>query len=147
MAGEVNPADLFTKHLPSREKIHQLTKLFGVEYRSGRASTAPLLRPHSNPEREGGHPPTGDALPAFGIREAMPHDCSKLPHQYDPEDIEKLFPLIPAAPEIANNRDWIPGEENCWGVSAAESIDEDELRGRRKCDRLVASDLCVKNFV
>ena len=22
--GEVNPADLFTKHLPSREKVHQL---------------------------------------------------------------------------------------------------------------------------
>ena len=29
--GEVNPADLFTKHWPSREKIHQLMGLFGCE--------------------------------------------------------------------------------------------------------------------
>ena len=41
--GEVNPADLFTKHLPSREKVHQLLGLFGCEYRSGRAAAAPLL--------------------------------------------------------------------------------------------------------
>ena len=27
--GEVNPADLFTKHLPSIEKVHQLLNLFG----------------------------------------------------------------------------------------------------------------------
>ena len=35
VTGEVNPADLFSKHLPSREKIHQLTALFGCEYREG----------------------------------------------------------------------------------------------------------------
>ena len=33
--GEVNPADLFTKHLLSREKIHQLVSLFGCQYREG----------------------------------------------------------------------------------------------------------------
>ena len=33
LAGEVNPADLFTKHVPSQENIHQLTALFGCEYR------------------------------------------------------------------------------------------------------------------
>ena len=33
--GDVNPADLFTKHLPSKDKIHQLVGLFGCEYRSG----------------------------------------------------------------------------------------------------------------
>ena len=26
--GDVDPADLFTKHLPSKDKIHQLAKLF-----------------------------------------------------------------------------------------------------------------------
>ena len=40
--GEVNPDDLFTKHLPSREKVHQLLGLFGCECRSGRAAAAPL---------------------------------------------------------------------------------------------------------
>ena len=83
---------------------------------------------------------------AFGILEAVPHDCSRLPHQYEPEDIERLFPLIPAAPEVANNRDWIPGEEGFGEVGVAEKLDEVEHRGRRKCDRLVASDLCVFSF-
>ena len=43
--GEVNPADLFTKHLGSRDNVHQLVKLFGCEYRSGRSAAAPRLRP------------------------------------------------------------------------------------------------------
>ena len=30
--GEVNPADLFTKHLPSSVQIGQLVKLFGCDY-------------------------------------------------------------------------------------------------------------------
>ena len=30
--GDVNPADIFTKHLPSKDKVHQLVKLFGCEY-------------------------------------------------------------------------------------------------------------------
>ena len=42
--GEENPADLFTKHLPSRDKVHSLVRLFGCEYRDGRAASAPLLR-------------------------------------------------------------------------------------------------------
>ena len=82
-------------------------------------------------------------MPAFGVAEAEPHDCSKLPHQYEPEDIERLFPLITAAPEVANNRDWIPGEEDFGQEGGAGKLEEVERRGRRRCDRLVASDLCV----
>ena len=39
--GEENPADLFTKHLPSRDKVHSLVRLFGCKYRDGRAASAP----------------------------------------------------------------------------------------------------------
>ena len=53
--GEINPADLFTKHLASREKVHQLLGLFGCEYREGRAKSAPLLRPMDSNDRQGGH--------------------------------------------------------------------------------------------
>ena len=49
--GEVNPADLFTKHLQSREKVHQLLGLFGCEYRTGRSEAAPLLRRDNVDER------------------------------------------------------------------------------------------------
>ena len=47
--GEVNPADLFTKHLPSRDKIHSLAALFGCKYRTGRSEAAPLLRKREMP--------------------------------------------------------------------------------------------------
>ena len=42
--GEDNPADLFTKHLVSRERIHGLLELFGCVYRGGRADKAPKMR-------------------------------------------------------------------------------------------------------
>ena len=42
--GDDNPADLFTKHLRSRERIHGLLALFGCVYTDGRAALAPQLR-------------------------------------------------------------------------------------------------------
>ena len=42
--GEENPADLFTKHLVGRDRIHMLLGLFGCEYRGGRSAAAPLAR-------------------------------------------------------------------------------------------------------
>ena len=42
--GEENPADLFTKHLTSRDRIEGLLDLFGCRHQSGRAAAAPVLR-------------------------------------------------------------------------------------------------------
>ena len=42
--GEDNPADLFTKHLQSRDRIHSLLALFGCVYVGGRPALAPQLR-------------------------------------------------------------------------------------------------------
>ena len=42
--GEVNPGDLFTKFLTSRERVEALVRLFSCEYRHGRAASAPQLR-------------------------------------------------------------------------------------------------------
>ena len=104
--GEVNPADLFTKHLSSREKVHQLVSLFGCEYREGRPASAPLLRPHGSESRQGGHP-AKDPLPAFmNDFEAEIHDINILPHLHSKNDIEKLFPTIPAAPGPSNAEDF-----------------------------------------
>ena len=110
--GEVNPADLFTKHLPSREKVHQLMSLFGCEYRSGRAKAAPLLRPLGNDNQQAGHLDDVDPLPTFLAEEGEIHDESRLPHLYDEDEIEKHFPLIAAAPAQQNCEDWIAGDED-----------------------------------
>ena len=42
--GEDNPADLFTKHLSSPDRIDSLLKLFGCSHRGGRSDLAPKLR-------------------------------------------------------------------------------------------------------
>ena len=106
--GEVNPADLFTKHLPSREKVHQLFKLFGCEYREGRPDSAPLLRPRDSVCQQDGQLAEPTSLPNFtvGELEAGLHDPGRLPHLHSEEEIRKLFPVIPAAPAIKNSDDW-----------------------------------------
>ena len=50
--GLVNPADLFTKHLNSRDRVNQLVELFNCEYREGRSESAPLLRKDKVPKAE-----------------------------------------------------------------------------------------------
>ena len=42
--GEENPADLFTKHITSRERVEHLLTMFGCSFRGGRAEAAPALR-------------------------------------------------------------------------------------------------------
>ena len=41
--GEINPPDLFTKHMPSRDKIRQLLSLFNCEFEDGRPAGTPKL--------------------------------------------------------------------------------------------------------
>ena len=110
--GEVNPADLFTKHLPSKDKIHQLTSLFGCEYRTGRAEGAPLLRTHSSDGQKVGHLPVARLLPHFNVDfdKIEPHDESVLPHLHEFEYARKMFPMIEAAEPQPNLDDWIPGD-------------------------------------
>jgi hypothetical protein len=108
--GEVNPADLFTKHLPSKDKVHQLLALFGCEYRSGRAASAPLLRPDGSDGRQGGQPTGDDPLPTFSLEGEL-HDESMLPHLYSNDEIERMFPQIQAAPVQPNAEDWIPSAD------------------------------------
>ena len=104
--GEVNPADLFTKHLPSREKVHQLLTLFGCECREGRPKSAPLLRPNGSDGRQGDHP-TSDPVPTYVAKfEAQMHNPEILPHMYSKAEMNKLFPTITATPEPRNADDF-----------------------------------------
>ena len=111
--GEVNPADLFTKHLPSREKVHQLLSVFGCEYREGRPAAAPLLRPHGSDSRQGGHPADDPLLTFIAELEAQLHDIHVLPHMHPTVDISKLFPTIPVAPGPLNAEDLVDERRYC----------------------------------
>ena len=139
--GEANPADLFTKHLPSREKVHQLVELFGCEYRSGRAAAAPLLRPLDAKGQPGGHLADGDPLPTFAAETVdSPHDQTRLPHMYPDDVIDRLFPTIVAAPEVPNVDDYNPRRDDDDGYlrpglrDGGCGRDSHTLRGERRDD-------------
>ena len=113
VVGEVSPADLFTKHLPSKDKIYQLTAVFGCEYREGRAETAPLLLQNVAPGQQGGHLSGDDdfePLSNFVMADATPQDPSVLPHMCNDEMVNKMSPQIVAPTQIPNDQDWTPGD-------------------------------------
>ncbi len=114
--GEENPADLFTKHLVSREKIHGLLNLFGLEYRDGRAAAAPSLRAGAGTSKGEllAIAPRGEAqVERDGhlfdvaiweeeeVPEAYPCCPGMLPHEH--ADLEARFPRAEAGPDAGDS--------------------------------------------
>jgi hypothetical protein len=111
--GEDNPADLFTKHLTSRERIGNLLELIGCKYRGGRAAAAPVLRSGVGTSKgellqvaeatSGTMPWHGKVFPRSteGDRdtpEALAACEGVLPHLH--EDCEDRFPRAVACPAL-----------------------------------------------
>ena len=95
MNGLVNPADLFTKHLSSSDRVGELTELSNCEYRGGRAESAPDLRK----DRPLNLIQAGSDITDVNNASEM-HDPSFLPHDFVSEDIERMFPKAKAPPEL-----------------------------------------------
>ena len=70
-----------------------------------------------------------DPLPHFVIQEAKAHDGTKLPHQYEPEEVEEMFPIITAPERIANDEDWSPDDSSEEWISGG-SRRRDQASGR-----------------
>ena len=94
--------------MPSREKIYQLTSLFGCEYREGRASSSPQFRPDTGATQKDGHLPDAEVMVNEEADEPPAHDMNVLPHMYAEEEGAILFPNIEAAPIGPNVEDWVP---------------------------------------
>ena len=71
VAGEVNPADLFTKHSPTRERLMGLAKFFELEFRGGSVASAPRTRGIA-----GLRSTLAEGMSAVGER----HDAPIMPH-------------------------------------------------------------------
>ena len=107
IAGESNPADLYTKFIESKVKIEQLLNLFGAEFRDGRPEAAPGLR---RGIVEAGIC-NSDDFEFVGGKEALLHDTSILPHLMTAEDIEQHFPSAEVKPLADGEADVRPEEE------------------------------------
>ena len=116
--GEVNPADLSTKHLSSEDRVRSLMKLFGCRFEDGRAQEAPQLRrdvgvrhtgvlacdvaDDTNTICQDGYAYTYTVLEDSNgqrVPEAYLHDESVLPHRIR-GDIAAVFPRALAADEL-----------------------------------------------
>ena len=108
--GDMNPADLLTKHISGKDKVDQLVQLYGLVFMSGRAKAAPLLK-RKVVEPSDLDMPLEDDLELCVIKdldedcevvvpEASPHDPDVWPHLYSQELRETMFPTAVAAPEV-----------------------------------------------
>lgn len=97
IAGEINPADLYTKHLESKAKIEQLIQLFGAEFREGRPAAAPQLR--EDPAKD-----PANILCSDDCVIAMAHDLTILLHLMDKEHIDRHYAV--AKIDEGCNRGW-----------------------------------------
>ena len=94
--GEKNPADLFTKHSLSRDRLMTLTSLFDCQFRGGRAESAPLLR--EVPSNKLSMADTCAVETPEGPVPFMPH----LRHRG--EELDALFPSL-VVPEAVDAED------------------------------------------
>ena len=94
-------ADIFTKHLLSKDKVQQLVRLSGCECRAGCLTAAPLLRPKDSGGGQSG-PPSAGCLLIFAAESEMrdpfagieAHGLELLPHFHSDHDTEyvETFP-------------------------------------------------------
>ena len=112
--GDANPADLFTKYLPSKDNVDSLVRLFGCEYRDGRPESAPLLRRDSCPSVDGVHAIAGMELSSMD--EAGLHDIELLPHHHEGDELDRLFPKAKVDHDIDEYPDHVDDRPGFWNV-------------------------------
>ena len=110
--GEVNPADLLTKFLGSKDKVDQLVTLYGCVFMSGRAKSAPKLKHkdgYQSGQQAGGDGNQDVELDLIDyidesrvvvVPEAELHDITLWPHLHSEELMARIFPTAVAAPEV-----------------------------------------------
>ena len=126
--GERNPADVFTKHSLTRERLRMLTKLFDCEYRDGRAASAPQTRTGQGVKRT--------MSEAMVIREGIQEGCVPvMPHRvHTEEELDELYPPLKVADDVADEDMKVCGEDDLLrhGEGIARSIISDAACHGRK---------------
>ena len=154
--GEYNPADLFTKHLPSGEKVHQLVRLFGCYYSEGRPEKAPTLRTARMTKETLGDLIDRGAQPDEELEQILDGEChladfkeqleapepnhDGLPHQLALRERDRFYPQAPRLnaqqPPPETLDDYQPTTNDpieMAGLALARRIEEEMLTyGRRR---------------
>ena len=99
--GEVNPADLFTKHSISRDRLMKLVNIFDCKFMGGRASAAPLTRTQAS-----------DKVKVADVCGMTVDPDPIMPHTvYTLEEMNELYPSV-EVPEDPVGEDFVDPEED-----------------------------------
>ena len=93
----VNPAYPSTKHLTSRDRIHQCIEIMSCDSRDGRSAAFPELRKKS--ESAAAHS-MQEEHDAEANNNSAAHDPDVLPHIYDDEELDNIFERVIAPAEM-----------------------------------------------
>ena len=125
-------ADLFTKHLVSRDKVAQMVVLLGCKYLGGRAESAPQMR-----RTETGKTIIADAdMETHSLEQAS----ARMPHlEFDSaEALDKAFPSLSVPSDVGDEHE---GHWDSWdkifqrGQEIIEEITSTmATQGRRRCE-------------
>jgi len=160
--GEDNPADVFTKHLPSREKVNQLVGLLGCRFDSGRPDASPEMRRERLTQTTLGQAmgeTTTTCRQAFDgefdegvelvmqcVGEAGTAKQGVLPHLHTADEITRLFPSMPLLEEDSEfiGPDFLaPGARTDVEDRGEEIAEQILIRARREGRRRkVSTDPC-----
>ena len=111
--GERNPADIFTKHSISRERLIMLTQLYDCRYSGGRAASAPRMRttPGSKVTMAEAHA-VGEAYTDREDESEGETPAPIMPHKkYEPMVLRDLYPPLEVIEAIDANDPTIEGPD------------------------------------
>ncbi len=142
--GELNPADILTKHAISRDRLIKLTDIFECKFRGGRAASAPLTRKTTGTKTTMAEAnAVEDIEDAEGVSSVGETAMNPLmPHKlYDRVQLRNLYPPL-EVPEDTD--DEAPDDENddllTEGARVVkEIIREAEELGRRRSGTLAST--------
>jgi len=142
--GTENPADLFTKHIPTHDKIRELVRLFGCRYENGRAAAAPTLRRErltkdvlADTYLCDGNMPLGALEHAILVDSAPSARPGLLPHEHPSGELDAYFPRMPVPEADEEYEDYaaddcIDGIEVAGAQEVEDIIHETLVWGRRR---------------
>jgi len=132
--GTENPADLFTKHIPTHEKIRELVRLFGCRYESGRAAAAPTLRRErltkdvlADTYLCDGDVPLGNFERAVLVDTAPSALPGLLPHEHPSGELDAYFPKMPVPDDDEERHDDYVADDRLDGIDVAGTYEAEEI--------------------
>ena len=126
--GKSTPADLPTKHLPSRDQLGQLAALFGCAFKGGGAIPAPIPRKRAGDPEDEPHEDDceidviddSEVDIVIIVRASVVHDIRVWLKMHSSEAVDRLFPLVVAAEAIERtSKDtlgWHAALHNGWAT-------------------------------